>query len=285
MNDRPDPRLFPYRDDIAARGLEQVVSVPRYVDGERRQVTATVAPVMKAPAVDARRETEALFGETVTVFEDRDGWSWGQLGTDDYVGYLPTSALSAPGGEATHFVSVPSTFIYPAPDIKSCPPRQISLMALVGVEEEADGFARLEGASGYVYAAHLSPIGSYALDFVSVAETLVGTPYLWGGRQASGLDCSALVQIPLAATGMASPRDSDMQEASLGTLLNSTDVDGLRRGDLLFWKGHVGIMVDAERMIHANAHHMQVAIEGVRGAVERIASTGSPVTSIRRMEG
>ena len=285
MNDRPDPRLFPYRDDIAARGLEQVVSAPRYVDGEHRQVTTVVAPVMEAPADDARLGTEALFGETVTVFEDRDGWSWGQVGTDDYVGYLPTFSLSSPAGDATHFVKVPSTYIYPAPDIKSCPPRLISLMALVRVESEADGFARLAGAGGYVYADHLSPIGHYADDFVSIAEMLVGTPYLWGGRQALGLDCSALVQIPLAATGVVAPRDSDMQEAGLGTLLNSTDVDGLRRGDLLFWKGHVGIMVDATRMIHANAHHMQVAVEDVREAVKRIAAGGSPITSIRRMDG
>ncbi len=283
MNDRPDPRLFPYRQDLAARGLEDVVSASRYVDGVLRQVADVAAPVMKSPSHDARLETEALFGETVTVYETVDGWSWGQVGTDNYVGYLPEQALAPVAWQQSHFVCVPRTYIFPEPDIKSGPPRLISLMAQVGVESESDGFSKLAGSGGYVCSKHLATMDEHQEDFVRVAEDLIGTPYLWGGRQTLGFDCSALVQLSLAACGVDCPRDSDMQEAALGTALDTTRPENLQRGDLVFWKGHVAIMIDAVRMIHCNAHHMRVFIEDVREAVDRIAATGSPVTSIRRL--
>ena len=283
MSDRPDPRLFPYRHDLAARGLEDIVAAPRYVDGAERQVTASAAPVMKAPSDDARLETEALFGETVTVYETGDGWSWGQVGTDGYVGYLPEHALAPVAWDTTHYVRVPRTYIFPEPDIKSGPPRLISLMARVGVDSAADGFSQLAGSGGYVFSGHLAAIGEHERDFVSVAQDLIGTPYLWGGRQTLGFDCSALVQLSLAACGVDCPRDSDMQESALGTAHGGTGLRNLQRGDLVFWKGHVAIMVDAVRMIHCNACHMRVFIEDVRGAVDRIAAAGSRVTSIRRL--
>lgn len=283
MNDRPDPRLFPYRDDLAARGLEDVVAAPKYVDGVVRQVADVAAPVMKTPSDDARLETEALFGETVTVYENSGGWSWGQVGTDNYVGYLPETALGPVDWNPTHHVRVPRTYIFPEPDIRSGPPRLISLMAQVGVESSNDGFSKLAGGVGYVFSNHLASKSEHESDFVSVAEDLIGTPYLWGGRQTLGFDCSALVQLSLAACGVDCPRDSDMQETALGTPLDGIGTEALQRGDLVFWKGHVAIMVDANRMIHCNAHHMRVFIEDVRGAVDRIAAAGSPVTSIRRL--
>ncbi len=237
---------------------------------------------MKTPSADARLETEALFGETVTVYETRDGWSWGQVGTDNYVGYLPESALAPVVWDATHYVRVPRTYIFPEPDIKSGPPKLISLMARVGVESTVDSFSQIAGG-GYVFSNHLAAIGENERDFVSVAEDLIGTPYLWGGRQSLGFDCSALVQLSLAACGIDCPRDSDMQESALGTPVEGTGLEDLQRGDLIFWKGHVAIMVDPVRMIHCNAHHMRVFVEDVRGAVDRIAAAGSPVTSIRRL--
>jgi cell wall-associated NlpC family hydrolase len=283
----PDPRRHAYRDDLAAAALEGIVAAPRYTQGARAQVVAPAAPVRQHPRFDARLDTEALHGETVTVFDEREGWSWVQLERDGYVGYAPSEALSRGIRAATHRVAVLATHVYAAPDKKTPPQALLSLNSRVAVTEEArppEIFARLE-TGGFVFQGHIVPLGETEKDFVSVAERFVGAPYLWGGRTSLGIDCSGLVQVALEAAGHAAPRDSDMQEAEVGRAMAGTrDLSVLERGDLVFWEGHLGVMVDGARLLHATAHGMQTLIEPLAGAVERIAKLRGPVTAIKRLE-
>lgn len=280
-----DPRLNAYREDLAAADLHGRVDAPRFVEGERRQVRAASAPVRRAARPDAPLDTEALFGELVTVYDEREGRAWGQLEGDGYVGYLPAAALSAELGETTHRVTALRTFLYSAPDIKTPPQALVSLNARLAAAGKLDRFLSLAGG-GYAIAAHAAPLREAAADYVSVAERFAGTPYLWGGRTSLGLDCSALVQLSLEAAGIDAPRDTDMQEAALGAALpGETDLAKLARGDLVFWKGHVGIATGEGGLVHANGHHMETVIEPLAEAVERIAAQHGPVSSVRRLSG
>jgi cell wall-associated NlpC family hydrolase len=278
-----DRRRNAYRDDLAAESLRGRVAAPRYAVGERRRVAAGSVPLRTAPDAGAAWASEALFGESVTAYEERDGWAWVQLDADRYVGYLPADVLSAAGADPTHRVKALSTWLFPRPDIKSGPLVHVPMNAPLCVAEESDGFARLADGR-FVPAAHIAGRDHFAADFPAVAEAFLGTPYLWGGKTRLGLDCSGLVQVALAAAGHPCPRDSDMQLAEVGAPVPITaDLAGLRRGDLVFWPGHVGIMLDAERLLHANAHHMGVAVEALAAAVARIAGTGAAVLAVKRL--
>lgn len=280
----PDPRRSAWRADLAAAELAGSVAAPRYAAGEPRRVVAAVADLRRAPAADAPLDTQALFGEEVRVFDERDGWAWGQLAADRYVGYLPSAALGASGPAPTHRLAALRSYVLAEPDIKRPPVMFLSMNARLAVEGMRDGFARLAGGAGFVWAGHLAPCDTPARDFVTVAEMFVGTPYLWGGKTSLGLDCSALVQLALDAAGLACPRDSDMQAAELGEAVpGPVDAAGLRRGDLLFWPGHVGLMRDGGTLLHANAHHMAVASEPLAAARERNAATGLDVAAVRRL--
>lgn len=278
--DPPDPRLTPARADLAAAELEGRVEAMRFVTGASRRVAVPVAALRRRPAGDAPLDTEALFGESVRVFEeDAEGWSWVQLEADRYVGYVPSEALAAPGPAPTHKVAALRTFVFPGPDIK-LPPREALVMgSRVTVRDLTGGFAVT--AEGYLPAAHVAPLAEHEADFVAVAERFLGVPYLWGGRSSLGLDCSGLVQTALAATGVAAPRDSDMQEKAVG---QEVPLDAPpRRGDLLFWPGHVGIAADGATLLHANAFHMAVAREPIADALARIAAAGLPLRALRRL--
>jgi cell wall-associated NlpC family hydrolase len=210
--------------------------------------------------------------------------AWVQLARDGYVGYVRAAALSPIEGEPTHRVDVTGTALYAAPDAKALTSMHLSMNALVSVEEMGPSFARLAGG-GFVPARHLAAVDAFAADFVAVAERFVGTPYVWGGKTRLGLDCSGLVQTSMHAAGLTCPRDSDMQLAELGTAVEvRSDLAGLQRGDLVFWKGHVGIVTDPVTLLHANAHHMAVTAEPLRGAVDRIARAGAPIAAIKRLE-
>jgi len=275
-----DPRLTPARPDLASAALKGQVEAARYVEGDLRRVAVPVAPLRRRPASDAPLETQALFGETVRVFEDDpEGWSWVQLEADRYVGYLPTEALAAPGAAPTHKVRALRTFLFPGPDIKLPPREALVLGSKVAVREVRGGFAVTP--DGFLPIVHLAEPAEREGDFVAVAARFLGVPYLWGGRSSLGLDCSGLVQTALAATGVAAPRDSDMQEAALGKAL-PLDAEP-RRGDLLFWPGHVGIVEAADTLLHANAFHMAVAREPLAEALARIAAAGLALRSIRRL--
>jgi cell wall-associated NlpC family hydrolase len=245
------------------------------------EVAEPQAPLRHAPSPDAPLDTEALKGERVAVFATEEGWAHGRLETDGCVGYLPASALRAPGPTPTHKVAALRTLVFPGPSIKLSPIEGLALGSRLAIAR-VDGPLAVTASGGYVPARHLAPVDATETDFVAVAERFLGAPYLWGGKTSLGLDCSGLVQVALAACGVPCPRDSHMQEAALGTAL-SLDFGNLRRGDLVFWKGHVAIARDATTLIHANAFHMAVAIEPIVEAVARIRAAGSEVTSVRRL--
>lgn len=279
--DTGDARLTPARPEVADIRLRHRVEAVRYVAGEPRRVIVPAAPLRRRPSLDCGFETEAVMGDAVTLYETRDGFAFVQLGADRYVGYLPAEALGPPDPAPTHRVAALRTFLYPAPDLKRAPLGHLGLGAAVAIEAREGAYARI-AAGGYVFAAHCAGLDHAAPDFAGTAERLVGTPYLWGGRTSLGLDCSGLVQLCLAQAGTAAPRDADQQERALGAALPLESTD-LRRGDLVFWRGHVGLMLDRTRLIHANGHHMAVAVEPLATAVARIAATYGAVTSIRRL--
>ena len=274
-----DRRLTAARPDLAAAGLRGRVEAARFVEGWRRRVIAGAAPLRRTPSHDASLDTEALYGESVIVYEERDGWAWAQLERDDYVGYLPADALGVPG-EPTHRLAVPRSFAYPGPSIKLPPVLALSLGARLAITGYAGDFA-INAEGLHVYFSHLAPLAAAAPDFVAVAERFLEAPYLWGGRTSQGIDCSALTQTALVEAGFKTPRDSDMIEAAVGAPVAFDEaLAGLQRGDLIFWKGHVGIMRDAETLLHANGYHMRVVSEPLRVARDR---NKEPITSIRRL--
>lgn len=275
-----DPRTTPARPDLAASHLRGQVEAARFADGVVQEVIAGQAPVRDAPSHGATMVTEALMGERVTVYEtDEDGWAWGQLAGDGYVGWLPAAALHAPGAEPTHKVAALRTLVFPGPSIKLPPTEALPLGARIAVVRGDESFA-ITASGGHVPKRHLISVAAAEPDFIAVAERFLNAPYLWGGKTSLGLDCSGLVQVALNACSVVCPRDSDMQEAALGA---PADLSALRRGDLVFWKRHVAIARDATTLIHANAFHMAVAIEPVADAVARIRAAGSEITSVRRL--
>ena len=278
-----DPRLTPARPDLAAQHLKGKVEAGRFAEGETYEVIESHAPVRRQPAPDAPLDTEALMGESVIVYEITDeGYAWGQLESDGYVGWLPASALRRPGPAPTHRVRVLRTLVFPGSSIKLPPVAAPSLGARLAIAREQDRFA-VTPAGWFVPANHLARLDQLESDFVAVAERFRGVPYLWGGKTSLGLDCSGLVQIALQACGIRAPRDSDLQEQALGEpIAMAQALAGLRRGDLLFWPGHVAIARDGATLVHANAYHMMVEIEPVAEAMARIRAAGTEITSIKR---
>ena len=275
----PDPRLKLARSCVAAAALEGVVRAREYLAPEPMQAALPVAALRCEPSHTAEQMDQLLFGERFDVLERQDGWGFGQALRDGYVGWASLEAL-APGSEQpTHWVSTLRTYAFGEPSIKAAPVARLSMNALVRVEEREGRFARIAG-SGYVVEHHLGPLGAWADDAAGVALRFLGAPYLWGGRDSVGLDCSGLVQQALYACGIAAPRDTD-QQAALGVAVDPAA--GLMRRDLVFWRGHVGMMLDAETLIHANAFHMAVTVEPLALAIERIRPEGGPPTAFRRL--
>lgn len=277
---RLDPRLHPYRPDLAAAGLEGRVAAARFVTGSHRQVRHGVAELRRAPLADAELTSQLLGGEMVTVYDEANGWAWVQNQTDGYVGYTPAAALSAEPRQPTHVVKVLRSFVYPEADMKAPPLDVLGMSGTVAVTGEAAGFCALAGG-GWVYGRHLARLDEPAPDHVATALAFLGAPYLWGGKTSPGLDCSALVQVALHRAGLACPRDSDMQAEGLGEA-RPADAPP-ERGDLVFFEGHVAIALDGWRILHATAHDMLVAIEPLADLVARAERiTGHGITAVRR---
>jgi cell wall-associated NlpC family hydrolase len=277
----PDPRRHAYRASLAAESLRGRVEAPRYVEGVRRQVEASSLPLRREPRFDAILDSEALFGETLTLFDESEGWAWVQLARDGYVGYLPSEGLTSAVTTPTHRVAALRTYVYASPDIKTPPLALLSLNALLSVAGVEGRFLALR-SGGFVIAEHVRKLDEPARDFVDVALGFRGTPYLWGGRTSLGVDCSGLVQLASEAAGLFCPRDADMQANEVGQELDRQGADALARGDLVFWDGHVGIMTSAQDLVHASAYQMMVVEEPLAEARARIASSkGGEITGVR----
>jgi cell wall-associated NlpC family hydrolase len=279
-----DRRFTVARPDLAAASLKGQVEAARFVEGRKVRVAEPVLPLRGAPRQDAMLDTQIVHGEPVTVYDERDGWAYLQSERDGYVGYAPSAGLGAAGRPATHRVATLRTYLYPSASIKAPPLGLIPMNARLTITDFAGDFAVTEEGA-HVFARHLAGIAEAEPDFVAVAERYVGTPYLWGGRTSLGLDCSGLVQTALEAAGIVAPRDSDLQERGLGEILAlAPDLANLRRGDLVFWKGHVGIMTSPTELLHANGYHMAVAREPVAEAARRIAEKSfGAITRVKRL--
>jgi cell wall-associated NlpC family hydrolase len=274
-----DPRLHPYRPDLAAARLEGRVGAARFVTGTHRQVRRGVAELRHVPKVGGELTSQLLGGEVVTVYDEVDGWAWVQNQTDGYVGYTPAEALSAKVRQPTHVVKVLRSFVYPDAHLKTPPLDVLGMSGTVAVTGETAGFCALAGG-GWVFGRHLARLDEPAPDYVATALEFLGAPYLWGGKTSPGLDCSALVQVALHRAGLACPRDSDMQAESLGA---ARPVDAPpKRGDLIFFAGHVAIALDDRRVVHATAHDMLVAVEPLADLIARAEHiTGHGITAVR----
>lgn len=281
-----DKRLHAYRPDLADARLKGQITADRFVAGSPARIVAAVADMLREPRPDAGLNTQLLRGDDVTVFEEAEGWAWVQAGRDGYVGYVSGGFLGPRADESTHVVSAPRSFLYPGPDLRFPRLGELSLGSSVTVKDFAETrgtrYALLATGEAMI-AGHLRPADEISDDYVAVAETLLMTPYLWGGSTALGIDCSGLVQLAMRMTGRDVLRDSDMQAATLGEpIVTGENYSGLRRGDLVFWKGHVAIMTDERTMIHANGHTMLVSREGLTDAIERIGYLYGGPTGFRR---
>lgn len=279
LDPRLDPRLTPARGDIAADFLKGQVSAKNYVTGSRQQIDCSSTALRGTPDPQAMMTTQLLLGETFVVYDQKEGWAWGQSEGDGYVGYLQASTLCDPPVAPTHRVRTLGTPIYPVPDIKTPAVMFISMCAKVAVTDTGGRFSKTR--YGFVFSEHLEPISAVEPDYVATASTFLGVPYLWGGKESLGIDCSGLVQIALERAGINCPRDADMQEQFLGVAVD--DMSKLARGDFVFWKGHVGIMVNETEFIHANATHMVVTTDNLKNFVASIQASEGPVTSVRRL--
>ena len=281
--DKLDSRLHAFRADLAAEHLRGKVKATNFAAGQRRQVTLGHVALRRAPEPNAPLDTELLFGESVQLYDDQNGWAWVQSERDGYVGYTGSESLSAKPLEATHRVSVVATHLYPLPELKSVPTDWLPMTACVCVANTESDFCEL-ASGGWMFANHLVAIDVHAEDHCDTALMFRNAPYLWGGKTSAGIDCSGLLQVSLASCGKHIPRDTDMQK-SIGKAVDYRGADEkLQRGDLVFWRGHAGIWVDQQTFIHANATDMLVATEPLSAVATRIETgSGEPILCVRRL--
>lgn len=272
LPDLLDPRIHPLRPDLAARRYQGIYPAAQFADGKLHAVAKGCLSMRGRPDKLASQMSQLLYGERFEVFEIRDGWAWGQALRDDYVGYVEAAGLTQTIPQTTHHLTALASHIYPAADLKTCPLDSVYMGAALALTPgpTVKGFTELAGG-GWIYARHLAPVDTIEPDYVATAQKFLGAPYLWGGKSCAGLDCSALVQIALYAAGINIPRDTDLQLKALGPALDLSAP--LRRGDIAFFPGHVGIMLDDRTLLHANATHMAVSINPLAEVIAIVAQT------------
>ena len=274
-----DRRLNLYRSDVANIALKGRVQSEKFIEGRLAQITVAFSDMRSTQGRECGLDTQLLFGEHVRVFETRDGQHWVQNVSDDYVGWLDADVVSFEVIHPTHLVCAQRTFLYPEPDMK-LPHKGMrsmgSRLTIVGeIEDRGTQYSVLASGEA-VITRHIRKIDEHDKDYVAVAESLINAPYLWAGTTAFGLDCSGLVKLAMFMSGHNVLRDSDMQAATVGAEIDmGTDYQNLRRGDLVFWRGHVGICQSdndqgAGLLLHANGHSMNVASEPLHEAINRI---------------
>ena len=277
-----DPRINAFRPDLADIGLENTIKAGRYVEPILRQCVRGLLPLLGEPKPDATMISQIRYGEFLNVYEIReDGFAWVQNLRDRYVGYLPSDdAFSEEIADLSYRISALQTFIYPEPHMKAPPTDELTFGSYVRVGEEKNGFRKLV-SGGYVFGKHIAPASEVETkDYVFTAGRLLNVPYLWGGRTPKGTDCSGLVQLALGLAGIDAPRDSDQQRGAFGQTLPSHWRDtSWRRGDLVFFPGHVGMMTNISDLLHASAYDMKVVVEPLYDVVMRgneVLAAGQP---------
>lgn len=279
-----DRRLNAYREDLADSRLQGKVNADRFTNGVIKRVGVHFLDILKSPNNTASVDAQVLFGHDVRVYDNNNGWSWIQTETDGYVGYVNAEGLCEIDAEPTHMVLAPRTFLYSQPDLKM--PRSGyrsigSRLTVVGTQVTRGTDYKVLASGEAVIARHLIQLGEWRDDFVSVTETLLHTPYLWGGNSGFGADCSGMIWLGFLLCGKSVLRDSDMMAETIGQVIDS-DPQRLQRGDLIFWKGHVGVMKDANTLLHSNGHTMTAAEEPLIDAIERIGYLYGKPTLMRR---
>lgn len=276
-----DPRLTPYNGRVAHVSLRGQVEADTFTHGDVRHIAQPVEELLDAKG---NRQCELVWGEPFRVLEDTGGQVFGIAEQDGYVGWLDRGSAPWMSSEPTHWITAPRAMTLEQPDVTDGgAPLVLAFGSRVtewpfedpiAAERLADkGWMRIKSdAPGpkarFVRASQVHTMTEPLKDPAACAEAFLHTPYHWGGNTGFGIDCSGLVQRCLMACGIPCPRDSDMQAKAFA----AADPQDLKRGDLVFWKGHVGMMLDGERLIHANAHHMAVAIEPLAGAIDRIGA-------------
>lgn len=265
-----EPRLTLARADLASSELEGLVRAERYARPTRLRCATPATPIRRQADLAGEQLDQLLHGELFDVLEETDGWAWGQARRDGYVGFVERSALAEPGHRPTHRVAAPRAYGFASPDVRAPALGPLSINSLLTISTRREQFVMARGF-GWVFEHQLAPVGWFETDYVAVAERFVGAGYLWGGRESQGVDCSGLLQQAMFACGRSCPRDTDLQQA-LGA---PVEASALRRGDLVFWRGHVAIMLDQLRIVHANGHHAAVVVEPLAEAIARIEAAGA----------
>lgn len=278
-----DPRLHAFRPDLADSRLKGDVTAERFTAGVPARVVVPVAALHKTADQSSERQSECLFGEELTIFEETKDFGWAQSRKDGYVGYIAREAFSTTCAKASHRIIKPRSFQYAGPDLRSPMIAPLSIGSNLNVMDEVETrgtlYALLDNGF-FVVSSHIADIEQTIKDYVAIAESLIYTPYLWGGASGLGIDCSGLVQLSMMMAGKTVLRDTDMQSTTIGREISRND--GLKRGDLVFWKGHVAIMADQQNIIHANGASMDVKVEPLDTAIERIARLYAQPTCYRR---